>query len=238
MERGAARSIVVGGAGHLGAEILRLLRERGDRVLCLDRVAPETVPSDFIPLDVTDAESTRAAIATAEARLGRLDVLIHTVGLLRTNAFLEISADEMREHLNVNLMGAFHVAQAVAEKMKDRGGRIVLVTSIHGQVGVPNRGAYAASKGGVAALARVMAAELAKYRIRVNVLAPGALEGGMTPDPCTRSGWTAATPSCRVAQVEEAARAAAMLSSDEASFINGQIVAVDGGASTLRLIPA
>ncbi len=238
MERGAVRSIVVGGAGHLGAEILRLLRKRGDRVLCLDRVAPDTAPSDFIPLDVTDAESTRAAIATAEARLGRLDVLIHTVGLLRTNAFLEISADEMREHLNVNLMGAFHVAQAVAEKMKDRGGRIVLVTSIHGQVGVPNRGAYAASKGGVAALARVMAAELAKYRIRVNVLAPGALEGGMTPDPCTRSGWTAATPSRRVAQVEEAARAAAMLSSDEASFINGQIVAVDGGASTLRLIPA
>lgn len=238
MERGAARSLVVGGAGNLGAEIMRLLRARGDRVLCLDRVAPESEPSDFVRLDVTDADSTRAAITKAEARLGGLDVLIYTAGLLRTKAFLEISAEEMREHLDVNLMGAFHVAQTVARRMKDRGGKIVLVTSIHGQVGVPNRGAYAASKGGVAALARVMAAELARYRIRVNVLAPGALEGGMTPDPCSRSGWTAATPSRRVAYVEEAARAAAMLSSDEASFINGQIVAVDGGASTLRLIPA
>ncbi len=118
--------------------------------------------------------------------------------------------------------------------MVKNGGRIVLVTSIHGQVGVHGRAAYAASKGGIASMARVMAAELAHHRIRVNVLAPGAVDGGMLPDPKARQGWVEATPSNRVAYLQEVASVAVMLTSEDASFVNGQVVAVDGGVSTVR----
>ena len=145
----------------------------------------------------------------------------------------------MDEHLRINVMGAFRVAQAASREMiATGGGRIVMVTSIHGQIGVPGRGAYAASKGAVAAMARVMAVELARHRIRVNVLAPGAVDGGMTPDPTSRIGWVAATPSGRVAHLDEIARVAVTLTSEDLSFINGQVIAVDGGASTLRVFPA
>lgn len=231
------RSIVTGGAGTLGRGVIRALENRGDRVLCLDRAVPEGDSDNFVPLDVTDAGSVAAAMETAQQRLGGLDVLVHAAGILKSGAFLDVSDQDMAEHLEINLMGAFRVAQAAARMMKGHGGRIVLLTSIHGQVGIADRAAYAASKGGVAALARVMAVELAPHRIRVNVLAPGAVDGGMMPDPHTRSGWVNATPSRRVAHIEEIARVAAMLTSADASFITGQIIAVDGGASTLRRFP-
>ncbi|QDL94927.1 SDR family oxidoreductase (plasmid) [Paroceanicella profunda] len=231
---GGLRTLVTGGAGALGQGIVRALEGRGDRVICLDRTAP--AEGAHICADLADPGSVQAAMAEVAARFGGLDVLVHTAGILRPAAFLDISEGDMRAHLDVNVMGALRVCQPAARMMiGSGGGRIVLVTSIHGQVGVPERGAYAASKGAVAALARVMAVELAQHRIRVNVLAPGAVNAGMTPDPATRGGWVAATPSKRVAHMEEIARVAAMLTSEDASFINGQIIAVDGGASTLRV---
>ena len=164
-------------------------------------------------------------------------MLIHAAGIIKTADFCDLNYLDFDDVLRVNLLGAFHVAQEATRHMIGSGGRIVMVTSIHGQIGVPGRSAYAASKGAVAALARVMASELAQHRIRVNVLAPGAIDGGMLPDPAARRGWISATPSSRVAYLAEVANVAAMLSSEDASFVNGQIVAVDGGASTVRPIP-
>lgn len=231
------RSIVTGGSGILGQSVIAALHKRGDRVLCLDKTPPETGDTEYVPLDVVDRTSVNKAMSEVQSKLGGLDVLVHSVGILIPAAFLEISDEDMAKHLEVNLMGAFRVAQSAARMMKKEGGRIVLITSIHGQVGVPERGAYAASKGGIASFARVMAAELAQYRIRVNVLAPGAVDGGMMPNPNTRTGWVAATPIQRVAHLEEVATVAQMLTSDSSSFINGQIIAVDGGASTLKIFP-
>lgn len=230
------KSMVCGGSGVLGAAVIQALQDRGDQVVCLDLVRPVPADVHFIKTDLTDQASVDAAMAEVGGILGGLDVLVHAAGIIKGTPFLQMTADDLVRHLNVNLVGAFRMAQPAADMMLDRGGRILFLTSIHGQVGVPGRAAYAASKGGVASMARVMAAELAHHKIRVNVLAPGAVDGGMMPDPTTASGWVAATPSQRVAHVEEVARVACMLTSDDSSFINGQVIALDGGASTLRIL--
>ncbi|WFE91941.1 SDR family NAD(P)-dependent oxidoreductase [Roseibium porphyridii] len=230
------RSIVTGGSGALGSAIVRSLCERGDQVVCLDQHAPATCMAEFVKVDVTQRPSVDRAIRHAVEHMGGLDVLVHAAGMIRAARFSDLTEEDFECHLNTNLLGAFRVAQQASIHMMENGGRIVFITSIHGQIGVTGRSAYAASKGAVASLARVMAAELAKHRIRVNVLAPGAVDGGMMPDPKSRDGWIAATPSDRVAYLEEVAAVAAMLASDEASFVNGQVLAVDGGASTVRSI--
>ena len=231
------KSIVTGGAGALGNSIISALLQRGDQVACLDRNPAQRADVPYFHVDVADGASVRAAFEQATCALDGLDgldVLIHAAGVMRTSPFLDLDEIEFEELLAVNLLGAFRVAQAASKLMLENGGRIVLVTSIHGQIGVHGRCAYAASKGGVASMARVMAAELSHSRIRVNVLAPGAIDGGMLPDPNARQGWVKATPSNRVAYLEEVAGVATMLTSEGASFVNGQIVAVDGGVSTVR----
>lgn len=228
------KTIVTGGAGALGGSIISALLERGDQVVCLDRNPPNQADIPFFKVDIADGSSVRTAFDLASSELDGLDNLIHAAGIIRTSAFLDLEESEFEELLAVNLMGAFRVAQTASKMMLKSGGRIVLITSIHGQIGVHGRCAYAASKGGVASMARVMAAELSHWRIRVNVLAPGAVDGGMIPDPNSRQGWIKATPSGRVAYLEEIAGVAMMLTSEDASFVNGQIVAVDGGVSTVR----
>ncbi len=227
-------SIVTGSAGTLGAAVMRALTKRGDRVIGLDRLVPETSSATSLPVELTDAASVRAAVDQAAEMLGQIDVLVHAAGIMRVSSFMQTTEGDLEKQLDVNLMGAFRVCQAVAARMLGTGGRILIMTSVHGQVGVPGRAAYAASKGALAALGRVMAAELAPHRIRVNMLAPGAVDGGLQPTASSRDHWVAATPSQRVAQPDEVARFAAMLTSDDASFINGQTIAIDGGASTLK----
>lgn len=230
------RSIVTGGSGVLGAEIISALRSRGDEVTCLDLERPSDDDIPFLQTDLESDESVAASMEEVKRSKGGLDVLIHAAGLIKTAPFLEMETDDLKRLLDVNLVGAYRVAKLAADMMLDQGGRILFITSIHGQIGVPGRAAYAASKGGLASMARVMAAELARYKIRVNVLAPGAVDGGMMPDPTTRTGWVSATPSQRVAEVEEVARVSSMLTSNYSSFINGQVIALDGGVSTLRIL--
>lgn len=227
-------SIVTGGSGILGSAIISALVKRGDNVVCLDKNTPERTDIHFVPVDISNTRSVELAMQEAVEHLGYLDVLVNAAGIIQISSFLNLNEDDFESLLNVNLLGAFRVAQAGSKHMLENGGKIVFVTSIHGQVGVQGRSAYAASKGGVASLARVIAAELAQYRIRVNVLAPGAIDGGMLPDPNARQGWVKATPSNRVAYLEEVAGVAVMLTSENASFVNGQIIAVDGGVSTIR----
>ncbi|WP_271843980.1 SDR family NAD(P)-dependent oxidoreductase [Cognatishimia sp. SS12] len=229
------KSIVTGGSGALGQAIVSNLVARGDHVVCMDQRRPKDGTIDFVDIDVTDTGSVARAVDWAVKRLDGIDVLIHAAGIMKTAPFCELDEPAMAQHLDVNLMGAFRVAQRCVKHMLSRGGRIVFITSIHGQFGVPGRSAYAASKGAIASLARVMAAELASQNIRVNVLAPGAIDGGMMPDPSSRQGWLDATPSHRVAHLEEVAEMAAVLTSNSASFINGQVVAIDGGVSAVKV---
>lgn len=230
------RSVVSGATGQLGTEICRVLVARGDRVVGLDIADTSEATDLHLKVDLTDRASVELGIDRAVGFLDGIDVFVHAAGVIATKPFLDLSDVEFQRHVDVNLLGTFRVCQSVARVMKPTGGRIVLITSIHGQIGVAQRAAYAATKGAIAAMGRVMAAELAADSIRVNMLSPGAIDGGMSPEPGARQKWIDATPSRRVAKLQEVAQAAAMLTSDDASFVNGQTIAIDGGASTLRTL--
>lgn len=234
-DRSRSSVLVVGGSGAIGSAIVSRLEENGREVIVLDRKAPASGNTPSQEADITSEASVDAALTSIVARFGVPDSLIFAAGYLSGSPFLEMTSREIEAHLDVNLYGAFHVAQRMAELMIGRGGKILFISSIHGKVGVPNRGAYAISKAALGAMARAMAVELAPHKIRVNVLAPGAVNAGMGPDPKARGFWQSETPARRIAEAEEVARFAAMLTSDDASFLTGQTIALDGGASNLRL---
>lgn len=185
----------------------------------------------WIETDFIDGQSVSAAIDKAEEILGGIDVLIHSAGIFRANDFLSTTDTEFAEVLNVNLLGSFRVAQAAAQKMMARGGRILFISSIHAKYGIKGRLAYGASKAGIESMTRVMATELSEFGIRVNALAPGAVSVGMVANAQHISDWTSVTPAKRKVTPQEVAGMAMLLTSDHASFVSGQVVSQDGGAS-------
>jgi 3-oxoacyl-[acyl-carrier protein] reductase len=185
----------------------------------------------WIETDFIDGQSVSAAIDKAEEILGGIDVLIHSAGIFRANDLLSTTDTEFAEVLNVNLLGSFRVAQAAAQKMMARGGRILFISSIHAKYGIKGRLAYGASKAGIESMTRVMATELSEFGIRVNALAPGAVSVGMVANAQHISDWTSVTPAKRKVTPQEVAGMAMLLTSDHASFVSGQVVSQDGGAS-------
>lgn len=230
LTRHALRTVVTGGSGALGGAVVSAALARGDRVVNFDRVISETVP--WVEVDFADSASVALAVERATDILGGIDVLIHSAGIFRANAFLNISDEEFAEVLNINLLGSFRIAQQVASRMVSGGGRILLMSSIHAKYGVRGRLAYGASKAGIEAMTRVMATELSEYGIRVNALAPGAVSAGMTPCDATHlSDWVSVTPAKRKVTPNEVAGMAMLLTCDDASFVSGQVISQDGGAS-------
>ncbi len=223
------RTVVTGGSGALGSCIVSALSARGDHVVNLDKV--KSGNAIWIETDFVDGQSVSAAIDKAEEILGGIDVLIHSAGIFRANDFLSTTDTEFAEVLNVNLLGSFRVAQAAAQKMMARGGRILFISSIHAKYGIKGRLAYGASKAGIESMTRVMATELSEFGIRVNALAPGAVSVGMVANAQHISDWTSVTPAKRKVTPQEVAGMAMLLTSDHASFVSGQVVSQDGGAS-------
>ncbi|MEG3663309.1 SDR family oxidoreductase [Celeribacter halophilus] len=229
MTEHSLRTVVTGGSGALGSCIVSALSARGDHVVNLDKV--KSGDAIWIETDFIDGQSVSAAIDKAEEILGGIDVLIHSAGIFRANDFLSTTDTEFAEVLNVNLLGSFRVAQAAAQKMMARGGRILFISSIHAKYGIKGRLAYGASKAGIESMTRVMATELSEFGIRVNALAPGAVSVGMVANAQHISDWTSVTPAKRKVTPQEVAGMAMLLTSDHASFVSGQVVSQDGGAS-------
>jgi len=226
----ALRTVVTGGSGSLGTAIVSAALRRGDRVVNLDRVASDSAP--WIKVDFGSNASVCEAVDEAVGVLGNIDVLIHSAGIFRASEFLSTSDTEFAEMLNINLLGTFRVAQQVASRMIGSGGRVLLMSSIHAKSGVRGRLAYGATKAGIEAMTRVMATELSDKGIRVNALAPGAVSAGMAPTDVTHlSDWTSVTPAKRKATAQEVAGMAMVLTCDDASFVSGQVISQDGGAS-------
>jgi NAD(P)-dependent dehydrogenase (short-subunit alcohol dehydrogenase family) len=235
-------AIVTGAASGVGREVTRLLAGRGASVVAVD-VSPVVLElrSEHVAAiegDVALAETAEQAVAVATERFGRLDVLVNNAGRIVFKSILDTSEEEWDRVLAVNVKGMFLLCRAAIPVMQEAGGgAIVNTASISGLVGLPAQGAYAASKGAVVQLTRQLAVELAPARIRVNAVAPGAIA---TPflldfvdaheDPAgLRSTIEAEHPLGRLASAEEIARTIVFLASDEAAFVTGAVLPVDGG---------
>lgn len=240
-DQGAKVAIVTGGGSGIGAEISRRFVQDGFSVVVADRDAGNAAAiakalgdrATFRDLDVTDETAVDRVVADTAERHGRLDIIVTSAGIGIQKSLLETSREEFARILDVNVTGMFLCGRAAARVMVRQGaGRIINIASVAGQRGVPGRVAYSASKGGVIAMTQVMAVELGQYGITVNAIAPGPIETALTArmhTDETRKAYNAASPLGRYGTLAELAAAASFLASDEASYVNGQTLAVDGG---------
>lgn len=237
--------IITGGASGIGLATAKHMRSLGWQVAVFDvgKGAIEACKNqyennDFLALnvDITDVEAVGLAVSTVSDRFGQIDGLVNSAGIGVDKLFLETTPEDFCKINGVNVIGTFNVSKAVVQEMITTGaGSIVNLSSVSGMRGNPGRSAYGASKGGVIALTNVMSVELAKYGIRVNAVAPGPIETPMVARMHTsvmRAAWEETVPQARYADPSEIASAISFLLSDDASFITGQNIAVDGGFST------
>jgi NAD(P)-dependent dehydrogenase (short-subunit alcohol dehydrogenase family) len=239
-------AVVTGGLSGIGAAIARRMADEGATVIAADLSSNETRLGygTLMPLrvDVQDPGSVELMVREVTDRHGRLDCMVNSAGIGSETPFLQTTLESFDRILAINLRGTFIVGQAAARAMKQTGGgSIVNISSVSGITGNTGRSAYGASKWGVVGLSRVMAIELAALGIRVNVLAPGAVETPLVDRmlPKGQAGqWTEHTPLHRYARPEEVAGAAVFLCSGDASYITGHVLVVDGGFSAAGLTAA
>ena len=238
----AGKHALVTGAGRgIGLAIANALAREGAAVAIadLDGGRAESAAASVegralaIRADVADPNSVAAMVGTALEAFGRLDILVNNAGIGGSTPFLETSLEEWRRILDVNLTGAFLVAQAVARAMvKAGGGRIVNIASLSGQRGGHGRAAYGSAKAGLELLTKVMAVELAPHGINVNAIAPGPIETEIARfmhDDATRAAYHYLVPMSRYGTPEEIADAAVFLCSEESRYVQGHTLNVDGG---------
>ena len=227
------RVLVTGGNRGIGLAIARSFAEAGHHVAVTTRsgAAPEGLAA--VTCEVTDTASVDAAFTAAEQALGGpMEVLVANAGITRDQLLMRMSDAEFDEVLDTNLAGAFRCARRASKGMiRLRYGRIIFVSSVVGLYGSPGQANYAASKAGLVGLARSISRELGGRGITANVVAPGFIDTDMTaelPDE-RRAAYLAAIPAGRFAAPEEVAAAVRFLASDEAGYVTGAVLPVDGG---------
>lgn len=188
----------------------------------------------FVKTDVSKAADAENMVRQCLDQYGRVDILFNNAGIVKMGALHETTEADWDQVIDVNLKGVFLCSKAVLPQMLKQGkGKIVNTASIAGLVGFDQIGPYCASKGGMIALTREMAIEYGSKKVNVNCIAPGVIKTAMTKDmlndPATAQGFSASTPYPRLGEGEDIALAAIYLASDEADFVTGEVLVVDGG---------
>ncbi|MFC6704177.1 SDR family NAD(P)-dependent oxidoreductase [Flexivirga alba] len=237
-------ALVTGGASGIGLATATVLRDKGARVVVLDRAESASDGFELVRADVSDDTQVRSAVAAAVASLGGLDVLVNNAGIGAQGGVDANDDDEWRKVLDVNVLGLVRVTRAALPSLRrSEHAAIVNTCSIAATAGLPNRALYSASKGAVLSLTLAMAADLIAEGIRVNAVNPGTAD---TPwvgrlldsaaDPAAeRVALEARQPHGRLVSAQEVAHAVAYLASPSAGSTTGTTLAVDGGMAGLRL---
>lgn len=232
-------ALVTGGSRGIGAAIVRALTAKGWQVAFCYRSSHEAAQqlSDetgaiAIPCDVTDSGQVRAMVTEAVRRLSHIDLLVNNAGVAFQGLLTDMTDDDWHFVLDTSLSAAFYTCRAVIPGMVSRrAGRIISISSIWGRVGASCEAAYSAAKAGLIGLSKALAKELGPSGITVNCLCPGVIQTDMlacyTPEDL--AALADETPLCRLGTPEDVAAAVCWLAGDEAGFITGQVIGVDGG---------
>ncbi|MGK5640262.1 3-oxoacyl-[acyl-carrier-protein] reductase [Streptomyces sp. URMC 126] len=228
-----SRSVLVtGGNRGIGLAIARAFADAGDKVAVTYRSGEP--PADFLAVkcDITDPEQVEQAFKEIEEKQGAVEVLVANAGVTRDQLLLRMSEEDFTSVVETNLTGTFRVVKRATRPMlRARKGRVVLISSVVGLLGSAGQANYAASKAGLVGFARSVARELGSRNITVNVVAPGFVDTDMTRvlSDEQRAGIVANVPLGRYAQPEEIAASVRFLASEEAAYITGAVIPVDGG---------
>ena len=237
-------ALVTGATGGIGAAIAKALHGAGATVgisgtreaVLAERAAELGERVHVLPCNLGDDDAVAGLIPAADEAMGSVDILVNNAGITRDGLAMRMKDEEWNEVLNVNLTSSFKLARACLRgMMKRRNGRIVSITSVVGTMGNPGQANYAASKAGTVGMSKALAQEVASRGITVNCVAPGFIETAMTDalNEKQREAILTTIPAGRLGQGDEVASAVLYLASDEAAYITGQTLHVNGGMAMI-----
>ena len=229
----ARNVLITGGYRGIGLSIAQAFQQGGDNVVVVDRAGEPPAGLLGVTCEVTDTASVDAAFSEAEEKLGGpIEVLVANAGITRDGLLMRMSDNDFDSVIDVNLGGAFRCARRASKGMiKSRKGRIVFISSVVGLYGSAGQTNYSASKSALIGLARSISRELGGRGITANLVAPGFIETAMTAELTDelRKTYLAGIPAGRFASPDEVARVVRWIASEEASYITGAVIPVDGG---------
>jgi 3-oxoacyl-[acyl-carrier protein] reductase len=238
------KALVTGASGSIGGGIARALHRQGaivgisgTRREALDSLAAELGDRvHVLPCDLSDAAAVDALVPAAEAAMGDLDILVNNAGMTRDTLFVRLSDDDWNKVIAVNLTAAFKLSRAVLMgMMRRRHGRIVSISSVVGVTGNAGQGNYAASKAGLIGMTKALAQEVASRGVTANCIAPGFVGSAMTDalNDKQKEAILSRVPAKRLGTVLEIAAGAVYLASDEAAYVTGQTLHINGGMAMI-----
>jgi NAD(P)-dependent dehydrogenase (short-subunit alcohol dehydrogenase family) len=244
-------AVVTGAANGIGLGIARRFAKHGAKLILADRGAEKLAEAEdelrdsgaevaALALDLTDKDAPDRVVGECIARFGRLDILVNNAGIGGSKPVAELDEEDWRRMIDVNLTAVFRLSKAALPKIsRDGAGRSINMASVFGLVGFRGSSSYAAAKAGIVALTRSMAVDYAEHRITVNAIAPGLILTEMSKRNLDTKPWFKkvmydATPIRRMGTPDDIAGAALFLASDDASFVTGHTLTVDGGWSIAR----
>lgn len=236
-------ALVTGATGGIGGEIARALHKQGAKVAVsgtrrevLETLAAELGGAPVLPCDLTNKDSVEALIPDAEKALGQVDILVCNAGITKDNLFVQLKDEDWEQVVNVNLTSTFRLARAAVKlMMRKRFGRLIGITSVVGVTGNPGQANYTATKAGMIGMFKSIGKEYAKRGVTANCIAPGFIATPMTDklNDKQKEAILAMVPAGKLGTGADVAAAAVYLASDEAAYVTGQTLHVNGGMAMI-----